>query len=270
MLLIILLIDNSRSLEWNCMETNLISEQCTITVEYISIQKIKHTCVTHTLTIKTLPPLSYSSDYTMKNFYINFCQLLTLKQLPFTLSSSVEKLDLRHNLLTTFILSFPLPSYLKSINLDSNPNLSQINFGQKRVQDNLNHLSLRHNKNLQISSLPLNLIELDLTNCNLYQSSILLLLKSLRKLTSLSLGENQLQQMPILNDEIKLEYLNLTKNSLTIIENKWLNKPMKILDLSYNQIKSLEFFKERLKINQVRLIFDIIFLIKWSFLIKTS
>lgn len=262
MLLIILLIDSSRSLEWNCMENNQmnneISKQCTITVEYISVKQIKQVCITHTLTIKTLPPPSFSSNYIMKNFQLNFCQLLTLNQLPFTLPSSVEKLDLRYNLLSTFALSFPLPSYLKYIKLDSNPNLIEINFGQKRVQEKLLSLSLRNNKNIQLSSLPLNLIELDLTNCNLFQSSILTLLKPLIKLTYLSLADNQLKQIPIFDDKIQFEYFNLSNNYLTSIENKWLSKPIKILDLTFNQIKSLEFFKERLKNNQVRMKFNTI------------
>jgi len=220
-------------------------EQCTITVEYISLQQEKQICLTHTLSINTLPPPSFSSNYTMKIFQINFCQLLTLSQLPFPLPSSLEKLDLSSNLLSTFTLSFPLPSYLKYLYLDHNPNLIDINFGQKRIQQKLIGLSLRDNKQIQLSSLPLSLTQLDLTNCNLLQSPMLTLLKSLTKLTHLSLAENQLKQLPILDERIQLEYLNLSNNYLTSIENRWLNKQIQILDLSFNQIKSLEFFKER-------------------------
>jgi Leucine-rich repeat (LRR) protein len=229
---------------------NQISEQCTIIVEYTSLQQDKQVCLTHTLSIKTLPPPSFSSNYTMKIVQINFCQLLTLSQLPFTLPSSLEKLDLSYNLLSIFILSFPLPSYLKYLYLDYNPNLIDINFGQKRVQQKLIGLSLRHNKHVQLSSLPLYLTELDLTNCNLLQSPMLTLLRSLTKLTHLSLGENQLKQLPILNERIQLKYLNLSNNHLTFIEDRWLYRQIQILDLRFNQIKSLEFFKERLKINK--------------------
>jgi Leucine-rich repeat (LRR) protein len=256
-LLIFLLIDNSQSLEWNCTENkhNQISEQCTIIIEYISLKQEKQICLTHTLLIKTLPLPSFSSNYTMKNVQINFCQLLTLSQLPFTLPSSLEKLDLSYNLLSTFTLSFPLPSYLKYLYLDHNPNLININFGHKRVQQKLLILSLRHNKHIQLSSLPLYLTQLDLTNCNLLQSTILILLRSLTKLTHLSLGENQLKQIPILNERIQLKYLNLSNNYLTFIEDRWLDKQIKILDLSFNHIKSLEFFQERLKMNQVSSVF---------------
>ena len=245
LLIIFVLIDNSHSFEWNCMknESNYrISKQCTIFIEYISYNdNEKHICLTHNLSIQTLPPLSLSLNYTMKIFKINYCQLLTLKQLPFTLPSSVEILDLSYNLLTTFILTLPLPSYLKSINLNSNPNLNEINFGQIHVQKNLINISLRHNKYMNILSLPENLIQLDLTNCNLSKSSIITLLKSLKKLTHLSLGENQLEQLPILDENIQLKYLNLSNNYLTYIDNKWLlNKQINILDISFNYIKSFE------------------------------
>jgi Leucine-rich repeat (LRR) protein len=189
----------------------------------------------------------------MQTFKLNSCQLLTLSQLPFSLPSSLEKLDLSYNLLSTFTLSFPLPSYLKYLYLDHNPNLIDINFGHYRVQQQLIGLSLRHNKYIQLSSLPLHLTHLDLTDCNLFQSTILSssVLKSLKNLTHLSLADNQLKQLPILNERIQLEYLNLSNNHLTFIEDRWLHKHLRNLDLKFNQIKSLEFFKEKLKMNHV-------------------
>jgi Leucine-rich repeat (LRR) protein len=254
-LFIFLLIDNSRSLEWNCTKNNLsndhVYEQCTITIEYLSSQQQKHVCITNTLSINNLPSLSFSSNYSMQTFQINSCQLLTLSQLPFSLPSSLEKLDLSYNLLSTFTLSFPLPSYLKYLHLDHNPNLIEINFGSHRVQQQLIGLSLRHNKHLQLSSLPLRLTYLDLTDCNLLQSPILSLLKSLTNLTHLSLVDNQLKRLPVLDDRIQLEYLNLSNNQLTSIEDRWLHKHLRNLDLKFNQIKSLDFFKERLKMNHV-------------------
>jgi len=252
-----LLIDNSQSLEWNCTENkhflfsnDHIYEQCTITIEYISLQQEKQVCITHTLAIKTLPPPSFSSNYTMRTFQINSCQLLTLSQLPFSLPSSLEILDLSYNLLSTFTLSFPLPSHLKYLYLDHNLNLININFGHNNIQQQLIGLSLRHNKYIQLSSFPLNLIQLDLTDCNLLQSPMLTLLKSLRKLTHLSLADNRLERLPILDKNIQLEYLNLSNNHLTWIEDNWLYKQLRILDLRFNQIKSLEFFKERFKLDQ--------------------
>ncbi len=250
-LLILLLIDKSYLLEWNCTEKKhfLVSnEQCTMTMEYFSIQQEKQVCLTHTLAIKTLPPFSYSSNYTMKIFRIHFCQLLSLNQLLFPFPSSVERLDLSYNLLST--LTFSFPSSLKYLILDHNPNLIDIHFDENYMEKKLISLSLRHNKYIQLSSLPRNLVQLDLTNCNLLQSSMLTLLRSLTKLTHLSLAENQLEQLPVLNKRIQLEYLNLSNNQLTLMEEKWLYKHMQILDLRFNQIKSLEFFKERLKIDQ--------------------
>ncbi|CAF0982128.1 unnamed protein product [Rotaria sp. Silwood1] len=258
-LFIIFLIHKSQSLEWNCTEikhylfsNDQIYEQCTITIEYISSeQQQKQICITHSLSIKTLPSISFLSNYKMHTFKINSCQLLTLNQLPFLLPSSVEYLDLSYNLLTTFTLSFPLPSYLKYLRLDNNPNLININFGHNHIQEQLIGLSLRHNKHIKLTSLPLYLQQLDLTNCNLLQSSsILLLLKTLTKLTHLSLANNQLKQLPILNNNIQLEYLNLSNNYLTFINNEWLHKSLKIFDLKFNQIESLEFFHELLKINR--------------------
>ncbi|CAF4469517.1 unnamed protein product, partial [Rotaria magnacalcarata] len=79
----------------------------------------------------------------MQTFKINSCQLSTLGQLPFSLPSSVEILDLSYNSLSTFILSFPLPSNLKYLYLDSNPDLIDINFGSNRAQQRLIGLSLR-------------------------------------------------------------------------------------------------------------------------------
>ncbi|CAF3799622.1 unnamed protein product [Rotaria sordida] len=262
-LFIFFLIHKSQSLEWNCTETkhylfsnDQIYEQCTITIEYILLeqqqqqQQYKQICITHSLSIKTLPPISFLSNYTMHTFKINSCQLLTLNQLPFLLPSSVENLDLSYNLLSTFTLSFPLPSYLKYLRLDHNPNLIDINFGYNHIQQRLIGLSLRHNKNIKLTSLPVYLKQLDLTNCNLLQSSILSLLKTLTKLTHLSLANNQLTQLPIIDKRIQLEYLNLSNNNLTFIENEWLHKSLKILDLKYNQLESLKFFNQILKINQ--------------------
>ena len=259
-LFIFFLIGKSQLLEWNCNENkHLLSsndhfyEQCTITVEYLSLQQQqrKQICITHRLTIKNLPLYSFSSNYTMHTLKINSCQLLTLNQLPFTLPSTVEKVDLSYNLLSTFTLSFPLPSYLKYLYLDHNPNLIKINFGHEHLQQQLIGLSLRHNQHIQISSLPINLTQLDLTNCNLSQSSILSLLKSLTKLTHLSLAENQLQRLPAIDKRIQFKYLNLSNNQLTYVENRWLHKSLQILDLKFNQIRSLEFFHEKLKIKQI-------------------
>ncbi|CAF2937286.1 unnamed protein product [Rotaria sp. Silwood2] len=258
-LFIFLLIHKSQSLEWNCTATkhylfsnDQIYEQCTIIIEYISLeqQQQKQKCITHSLSIKALPPISILSNYTMHTFKIHSCQLLTLNQLPFSLPSSVENLDLSYNLLSTFTLSFPLPLYLKYLRLDHNPNLIDINFGYNHIQERLIGLSLRHNKHIQLKSLPLYLQQLDLTNCNLFESSILSILKTLTKLTHLSLADNQLKQLPLLDKRIQLEYLNLSNNHLTFIDNGWLHKSLKILDLKFNQIESLEFFNELLKINQ--------------------
>lgn len=256
-LFILLFINNSLSSEWNCtmpktqikhflFTNDHISEQCTITVEYKNIQQEKQVCIAHTLTIESLPPLSLLSNYTMQTFKINFCQLSTLGQLPFSLPSSVEILDLSYNSLSTFILSFPLPSNLKYIYLDYNPNLIDINFGHQRVQQQLIGLSLRHNRKIQLSSLPPHLTQLDLTDCNLLHSPILQLLISLTKLTHLSLADNQLEKLPSFNENIRLEYLNVSNNRLTLIEDQWLHAPLRILDLKFNQIQSVEFLKNKL------------------------
>jgi Leucine-rich repeat (LRR) protein len=229
-----------------------IYEQCTITVEYINDQKEKQVCITHALTITSLPPPSSSSNHTMQTFKINSCQLSTLSQLPFSLPSSVEILDLRYNLLSTFVLSFPLSSNLKYIYLDHNPNLIHLNFGNDRVQQHLVGLSLRHNKKIQLSSLPAHLTQLDLTDCNLLQSSLSPLLISLTKLTHLSLADNQLERLPSINERIRLQYLNVSNNRLSSIEDEWLHRQLHILDLKFNQIRSLEFLKT-LNMNQTSL-----------------
>ncbi|UJR09117.1 hypothetical protein I4U23_013364 [Adineta vaga] len=251
--LIIFLIHNSQSFEWNCTDNkhflfsnDRITEQCTILIEYLSLQQDeKQICTTNTLTMTNLPLFSFSSNYTMRTFQINSCQLLTLSQLPFSLPSSLETLDLSYNLLSTFILSYPLPFQLKYLYLDHNPNLREIKFGSNHIhQQQLVGLSLRHNKHLQLSSLPRNLMQLDLTDCNLAQSSLVSLLKSLKKLTHLSLADNHLERLPILDRSIELEYLNLSTNALTWIDNKWLHKSLQVLDLRFNQINSLEFFKD--------------------------
>ncbi|CAF1510238.1 unnamed protein product [Rotaria magnacalcarata] len=248
------------SSDWNCtminnfigQKQNLLfsndqfSEQCTITVEYLNRQNEKLVCITHTLTITSLPPLSLSSNHTMQTFKINSCQLSTLGQLPFSLPSSVEILDLSYNSLSTFTLSFPLPSNLKYLYLDSNPDLIDINFGSNRAQQRLIGLSLRHNKKMKLLSLPPHLTQLDLTDCNLQQSSILPLLISLTKLTHLSLVNNQLERLPSLDESVRLEYLNVSNNHLTYIEDRWLHRQLRILDLTFNQIQSLEFFKDKL------------------------
>ncbi|UJR37110.1 hypothetical protein I4U23_029814 [Adineta vaga] len=262
-LFILLLIDHSVSFEWTCtmyktsLDTNNSKylpflndqtyEQCTITVEYQNHhQQEKQVCIAHTLTITSLPPPSLSSNYTMQTFRLNSCQLSTLGQLPFSLPSSVEKLDLSSNSLSTFLLSFPLPSNLKYIYLDNNPNLIDINFGNYRVQQNLIGLSLQHNKKIQLSSLPPHLTYLDLTDCDILQSSILPLLISLTKLTHLSLANNQLETLPLIIDEnIQLQYLNVSNNRLTSIENRWLHQQLHTLDLRYNQIQSLEFLQNK-------------------------
>jgi Leucine-rich repeat (LRR) protein len=260
-LFILLLFDNCQSSEWNCtMKKNSINknkhflfsneqfyEQCTITVEYITRQQEEYVCIGHTLTITSLPPLSLSSNHTMQTFKINSCQLSTLGQLPFSLPSSVEILDLRYNILSTFVLSFPLPSNLKYIYLDNNPNLIDINFGNNRAQQRLIGLSLRHNKKIRLSSLPPHLTQLDLTDCNLLQSSILPLLISLTKLTHLSLADNQLESLPSINENVRLEYFNVSNNRLTLIEDRWLYRQLHTLDLKFNQIRSLEFLKNKLK-----------------------
>ncbi|CAF2212003.1 unnamed protein product [Rotaria magnacalcarata] len=251
-------VGKSQSLdEWNCTENkhflfsnDQLNEQCTITIEYISLQHYKQICITHRLSVKTLPLPSFNSNYAMHTFKINSCQLLTLNQLPFLLPATVENLDLSYNLLSTFTLSFPLPSYLKYLRLDHNPNLIDIKFSHNNGQQRLIGLSLRYNKKIRLSSLPPYLKQLDLTDCNLLQSPIFSLLRSLTKLTHLSLADNQLKQLPIIDKRTQLEYLNLSNNYLTYIDSGWLHKSLKILDLTFNRIESTEFFHEILTMNQ--------------------
>ena len=258
-LFLLFLIENSLSSEWICTKDFIlfsneqIYEQCTIAVEYKNLQNEKQICMTHTITIESLPPLSLSSNHTMQTFQINSCQLSTLGQLPFSLPSSVQLLDLRNNSLSTFILSFPLPSNLKYLYLDFNPNLIEINFGHPRVQQKLIGLSLRHNHKMQLQSLPPHLTQLDLTDCNLLQSPILPLLISLTKLTHLSLADNQLERLPSIDESLQLEYLNISNNRLISIEDRWLPRSLQTLDLRFNQIQSLEFLVNKLLLtsNQV-------------------
>lgn len=255
-------IQSSFSSEWICTRiksnnsfssNDSISEQCTISVQFTNIQQEKHICIIHTLTIESLPPLSLSPNHTMQTFRIHSCQLSALGQLPFSLPSSVQLLDLRNNSLSTFILSFPLPSNLQSIYLDQNPNLTRVDFGSQRVQQQLTHLTFRHNKQMQLSSLPRHLTRLDLTDCNLFQSSILSLFVSLTNLTHLSLADNQLEQLPSIDANLRFEYLNLSNNHLTTIDNQWIHRSLRTFDLRYNQIESLEFLNEKLSFtsNQV-------------------
>ncbi|CAF1519480.1 unnamed protein product [Adineta ricciae] len=259
-LFVLLFIDQSFASEWTCtthqnslsrilLPNDRIPEQCTITVEYQNHQQEKQVCIAHTLIITSLPPPSLSSNYTMQTFKLNSCQLSTLAQLPFSLPSSVERLDLSSNSLSTFLLAFPLPSNLKYLDLDNNPNLIEINFGNHRVQQHLIGLSLRHNKRIQLSSLPPHLTYLDLTDCDILQSSILPLLISLTKLTHLSLANNHLESLPlIINENIQLEYLNVSNNRLTFIEDRWLHQQLRVLDLRSNRIQSLEFLQNKFKI----------------------
>jgi hypothetical protein len=72
------------------------------------------------------------------------------------------------------------------------------------------------------------------------------LLKSLTKLTHLSLADNHLERLPTLDERIRLEYLNLSYNRLMYMEDRWLPRQLQILDLKFNQIRSLEFLKNRL------------------------
>ena len=259
-LFILLTIDKSLLSEWNCtikanssdrktsflFSNDQFSEQCTITVEYINYKQEKQVCIAHTLAITSLPPLSLSSNHTMQTFKINSCQLSKLSHLPFSLPSSVEILDLSYNSLSTFVLSFPLSSNLKYLYLDSNSNLIDINFGSYRAQRRLIGLSLRHNKKMKLLSLPPHLTQLDLTDCNLFQSSISSLLLSLTKLTHLSLADNRLESLPPLDENVQLEYLNVSNNRLTSIEDRWLYQQLRYLDLKFNLIRSLEFFKNKL------------------------
>ena len=254
LLFLLLLIDKSSSSDWTCrslqaspllFSNNYLNEQCTITVQYINVEQEKHLCIAHTLTIESLPPLSLSGNHTMQMFKINFCQLSSVAQLPFSLPSTVEFLDLSYNNLSTFVLSFPLPANLRYLYLDSNPNLIDIDFGNTRVQQQLIGLSLRHNQHLHLTSFPVHLTELDLTDCNLSQSSILPLFISLKKLTHLSLANNQLERLPSFDEHIQLDYLNVSNNHLTMIEDRWLHGSLRTLDLKFNQIQSLEYLQKR-------------------------
>ena len=220
-----------------------IPEQCTITVEYDHIhnENEKQVCTTHRLAITSLPPPSTSSNHTMQTFKLNSCHLSTLGQLPFSLPSSVQRLDLSSNVLSTFTLSFPLPSNLKYLILDSNPNLIEIHFGSPRVQQRLIGLSLRHNQKMRLSSLPVHLTHLDLTDCNLSHSFLSTLLIPLTRLTHLSLADNQLERLPSIDERVQLQYLNLSNNRLIFIDKHWLHRQLGVLDLRHNRFNSVEF-----------------------------
>lgn len=228
--------------------TDPIDEQCTITVEYRNHQQEQQVCLAHTLTITSLPPPSLSSNQTMQTFKLNSCQLSALGQLPFSLPSTVERLDLSSNALSAFLLSFPLPSNLKHLYLDNNPNLTEVNFGNQRAQQHLIGLSLRHNKKMHLSSLPPRLTHLDLTDCDLSQSTVLPLLASLSNLTQLSLANNQLASLPPMDESVRLEHLNVSHNHLTSLDDRWLHGQLHTLDLRFNQIRSLEFLHNQVKI----------------------
>ena len=196
--------------------------------------------------IKSLDYYSFKSLYSLNVLNLSYNSLLEIQQDTFTRIPYLEILDLSYNLLSTFVFSFPLPSNLKYLYLDSNPNLIEINFGHTLVQQRLIGLSLRHNKNMKLSSFPPHLTQLDLTDCNIVQSSILPLFVSLTKLTHLSLADNQLERLPSIDKNVRLEYLNVSNNRLTSIEDHWLNDQLHFLDLTFNQIQSLEFLKSKL------------------------
>ena len=239
---LLLLISHCRALEWNCLRTPnedflAVREQCTITVEYLSARHERHTCTIHTLSVTSLPV--YSTNYTAKRLRINACQLLTISQIPFALPSTLDELDLSSNLLSTVIVSASWPSNLTSLRLDHNANLVDINLSQRRLAA----LSLRHNHYMQFVALPSQLTHLDLTDCNLFQSPVLVSLKSLAKLTHLSLANNALVRLPRLHEHVQLESLNLSHNRLISIEGPWLDAPLHTVDLRFNDISSLDFLK---------------------------
>lgn len=241
------------SLEWNCsFDFPVHKSQCLIAVEYRTNQGEKEVCYARTLALTSLPIYSFSSNHTMQTFRVNSCQLSSIGQLPFSLPSSVEQLDLSENSLSTFTLAFPLPSNLQTLILDRNLNLTTIQFGHPRLHQRLTRLSLKHNHQIQLSSLPTSLIELDLTDCNLSQSSLSTLLIPLKKLTHLSLPDNRLVQLPSLDESVRLEYLNLSKNQLTVMNEKWfIQHHLRSLDLRYNRIQSVEFLQLFKNDNQV-------------------
>lgn len=243
------------SLEWNCAgDLRVAKQQCTITVEYRTSQGRKEVCHARTLALTSLPIYSFSSNHTMQTFRVNFCQLSSIGQLPFSLPSSVERLDLSENALSTFTLAFPLPSNLQTLILDRNENLTEIQFGHPRLHQRLTRLSLRHNRRIQLSSFPASLIELDLTDCNLSPLSLSNLFIPLKNLTHLSLADNHLTQLPTLDERVRLEHLNLSKNQLTVIDEKWFaqhHHHLRMVDLRFNRIQSVEFLQMIKNDNQV-------------------
>ena len=258
-LVVTFVLRESISSEWHCTplttfrsdgglfsrSTDSIPDQCTITVEYRhQHEHEKQVCTAHTLTITSLPSPSFSPNHTMQTFKLNSCQLSGLGQLPFSLPSSVERLDLSHNSLSTFVLSFPLSSNLKYLHLDHNPNLIDMNFGHQRVQQQLVGLSLRHNRRIRLSSLPSHLTQLDLSDCHLPHSVLSTLLLPLSNLTHVSLASNQLERLPSIDERMQLDYLNLSNNRLTTLDNGWLPRHLATLDLRFNQIRSLEFLQQ--------------------------
>ena len=248
---LLLLISHGRALEWNCLRAPLesnedflaVREQCTITVEYLSSHHERHTCTIHTLSV-TSWPVAYASNHTATRLRINACQLLTISQIPFALPSTLDELDLGSNLLSTVIVSSSWPSNLSSLRLDHNAHLVDINLTQGLLQGRrLTALSLRHNHFMQFVALPSQLTHLDLTDCNLFQSPVLGSLKSLAKLTHLSLANNALVRLPRLHERVQLESLNLSHNRLISVEGPWLDAPLHTVDLRFNDISSLDFLK---------------------------
>ena len=266
-LVVTFVLHESISSEWQCtpstdfrddnglfsLSTDPIPDQCTITVEYRHQHAHeKQVCTAHTLTISSLPSPSFSPNHTMQTFKLNSCQLSGLGQLPFSLPSSVERLDLSSNALSTFVLSFPLSSNLKYLHLDHNPNLIDMNFGHQRVQQQLVGLSLRHNRHVRLSSLPSHLTQLDLSHCHLPQSVLSTLLLPLSNLTHLSLAGNQLERLPSIDERMQLAYLNLSNNRLATLDNGWLPRQLATLDLRFNQIRSLEFLQHTFDMRSAR------------------